>query len=275
MKYWWARYNSEDNVLTKPLSGQPNALNLIQERDILEEIENDPFLTAMDLSRRHNVSHSTVRRFLIQHGIHCRIAAYQTKLTDDHKINRIAFCETLLEKWRRSELNSIIFSDEKTFCSDLRRQKKCYRPINQRHTEKYVSTVNLSGRISAAYWGAISINGLATDIVKINGKFNSDQYLGVLQNYVVPAMHEDDQRIYMHDNSPVHTAHRVQEFLNSQQFKTMFWSPLSPDLNPIENVWSYLTFNWPEMEERSVAALDEMVTSRWNELYGKRGSHIL
>lgn len=275
MKYWWSRYNSEGNVKTKPRCGKPNLLSILQEKRIIHEIEEDPFLTAMDISRQHNVSRTTVVRCFEKYGIYCRSAATQSRLTDEHKINRIAFCETLLEKWRRSELNSIIFSDEKTFSTDVKWRKKCYRPKNQRHNPHYVTEQNLSGRINAAYWGAISIHGPATNIIKIDGKFNSEKYLRILRNNVVPAMNQDHQRIYMHDNSPVHTAHCVQEYLTKQRFRTMFWCPMSPDLNPIENVWAHLTYKWPTMEQRSEAALHELVTNRWRGLYQQNGWHTI
>lgn len=186
----------------------------------------------------------TIIRFLAERGIHCRSAASQTRLTTEHKINRIAFCKTLLDTWRRSQLNSIIFSDEKTFSTDVKWKKKCYRPKNQRYNSKYVVEETLSGRINAAYWGAISINGPVTDIVKIDGKFNSAQYMEILENRVLPVMNQDHQRIYMLDNSPVHTALCVQEYLQNQRFETMFWCPYSPDLNPIENVWSLVIHNF-------------------------------
>lgn len=274
MEYWWSRYISEGNVLTKPRSGHPKSLNIAQASDIIRQIEDDPFLTAKEFARQYNVSSMTIIRFLKEHGLHCQTSATQTRLTDEHKINRIAFCETLLETWRREKLNSIIFSDEKTFSTDVRWQKKCYRPVNERHNTKYISDQTLSGRINAAYWGAISIDGPATDIVKIDGKFNAVKYLQVLNDHAVPAMSQDHHRIYMHDNSPIHTAHIVQEYLHSQRFETMRWCPMSPDLNPIENVWSYVTYNWPKMIQRSDAALHELVTERWLGLYEKRGLHI-
>lgn len=249
-------------------------MNLVQEKEIMEKIEDDPFLTAKDFSRQYNVADMTILRFLREHGLHCRTAASQTRLTDEHKINRIAFCETILEAWRREKLNSIIFSDEKTFSTDVRWKKKCYRPRYERYNEKYVDELNLSGRINAAYWGAISINGPATDIIKIEGKFNSVKYLDILENHVVPTMNQDQQRIFMHDNSPVHTAICVQDYLKNQQFETMFWCPFSPDLNPIENVWSYLTYDWPKMVQRSDAILYQVVTERWLGLHQKRGFHI-
>lgn len=232
-------------------------------------INDDPFMTATEISRRFDVSTMTILRFLGEHGIYCRTAANQTRLTEEHKIIRVAFCKTLLETWSRRKLYSIIFSDEKTFSTDVSWRKNCYRPKNTRHETKYINELNLSGRINAAYWGAISCNGPVTDIIRINGKFNSVQYLDILRNRLTPVMNQ--RQVFMHDNSPVHTAGIIQDYLRNQPFETMMWCPMSPDLNPIENVWSHITFNWPKMQDRSDAALHRLVTERWNGLRQKRG----
>lgn len=274
VKYWWSRFQSEGNVLTKPRPGQPNALSANQQREIIEKINKDPFLTATDLARQYQVSIMTITRHLAKNGLHCRTASKQTRLTDEHKINRIAFCETLLEKWDEGKLNSIIFTDEKTFSTDVRWRKKVYRPQNERYNPNYVHEENLSGRINASYWGAISIDGPATDIIRIEGRFNSAQYLTILENHIEPLMRQNPQRIFMHDNSPIHTANIVQEYLGNQLFQTMSWSPLSPDLNPIENVWSHITYDWPKMNQRTDAALHDLVTNRWLALRQERGLHI-
>lgn len=223
-------------------------------------------MTAISFAREYHVSDQTILSLF-----KCRTAETQTKLSEEHKINRIAFCQMALE-WDDARLNSIIFSDEKVFCSDVKWRKKVFRPYNMRYDPHYVMTENMSGRITAGYWGAIDINGPVTDLVKINGRLNSIQYMRIIRNHIIPLL-RNPRGIFMQDNSPVHTAGCVMGLLSRQAFETMAWPPMSPDLNPIENVWSYLIRDWPNMERRTEDALDELVQRRWNELRNNRGEN--
>lgn len=257
----------EQNTNARPRQ-RPKILTDDQENEIIRRIRENPFLTAISFAREYGVTDKTISAIFKRNGLKCQTAAVQTALKEEHRINRIAFCENMLE-WPEERLNSIIFSDEKTFCSDVKWRSKVYRPYNTRYEPHFVKTERMSGRITAAYWGAISINGPVTELVKINGKLSSSQYLRVIRRHLTPVM--QNNRIFMQDNSPVHTARNVMEFLSRRPYETMPWPPLSPDLNPIENVWSYLTNGWPLMENRTEDALNELVQRRWQELRNNPG----
>lgn len=248
-------------------SGRPRSTNSAQDEEIIERINSNPFLTATQIARDYNVSRPTISNRFRKNNIRCYVSASQTALTEDQRIHRYAFFESLLENHDQDWFNRIIFSDEKTFQSDCERQIKVYRPQNKRYDPKYISTSRLSGRISASYWGAISIEGPATNLIRIDGHFNKTKYMNVLKENLVPVMHAfNNNRIFMQDCSPIHTANVVMEFLSQQDFELLDWCPHSPDCNPIENVWSYITRDWPKLPHRTPQALDSVIQERWENL---------
>lgn len=74
-----------------------------------------------------------------------------------------------------------------------------------------------------------------------------------------------EDAIFMQDNAPSHTADIVREWLEQQDFELMGWPPKSPDLNPIENLWSLLKAklyeNHPELRTMpdNQDTLDQMI----------------
>lgn len=275
-KFWWKRHEDGFDLNSKPRSGRPNVLNENQKKEIIDRIEENPFSTAVSFAREYGVDRKTISAEIKRNNLQCRTAATQTKLTEEHKINRIAFCRMLLEEWDDDKLKSIVFSDEKTFCTDVSWRSKVYRPFNTRYEPKYVKTSTRSGRITNNYWGAIGNEGPLTDLVRIDGKYNSHKYMRIIRTHVTPMMRNSNPpKIFMQDNSPVHTAGNVMALLSRQNFELMDWPPLSPDLNPIENVWSYMENNWPTIHPRNVDTLDVVVQERWTQLHNNHGKHFL
>ena len=44
----------------------------------------------------------------------------------------------------------------------------------------------------------------------------------------------------MQDGASAHTAHSVRDWLAEQDINVLPWCARSPDLNPIENIWSWM-----------------------------------
>ncbi|GBM12742.1 Transposable element Tc3 transposase [Araneus ventricosus] len=116
---------------------------------------------------------------------------------------------------------------------------------------------------------AFGFNG-QVGLAFLDGRQNSPKYIETLENHLMPFAENIGGRNweYHHDNAPTHTFSATKDYLNSKNVTVLKRPLMSPDLNPIENVWGIMSRKVYENGGQfySVNALKTSIESAWYNL---------
>ena len=87
----------------------------------------------------------------------------------------------------------------------------------------------------------------------VDGAINGDIFVSWIRQELVPTLLEDD--IVIMDNLQAHKVKGVREAIAQAGARVLYLPPYSPDLNPIETVFSKFKWIVRSLKERTVDAL--------------------
>lgn len=181
----------------------------------------------------------SVRRILCSEGIKSCRPRKKAKITPSMAQSRLEWAKGL-QHWSE-EWEKVCFSDESYFSIS----EECSRYVRRRRGEEYkLECIQQTVKHPTAVmvWGVMSIHGPGR-IQIVEGTMKQDNYKQVLEEQLLPQAEEwfdDGSFIFMHDSAPCHKAKSVTTFLKEKDISVLPWPGNSPDMNPIENVWSFM-----------------------------------
>jgi hypothetical protein len=135
-------------------------------------------------------------------GLRSRSAAVTEKLSEEHRLYRLALAEDNVDR----DWGNVIFSDESVFYSANDGPVRVYRPQRTRYNAESLKEFARSSRVSVAVWRWISSRGIGL-LHRINGRLGRAQYLHILRDIMVPSvaeMYPDGVINFQQGQSPVH-----------------------------------------------------------------------
>ena len=101
-------------------------------------------------------------------------------------------------------------------------------------------SLKIKGR-KVGVWEAISYFG-KTSLYLYEENFDADIYINVMKEAMLEMKEfSGEENVVMQmDNARYHWTNQVLQFYQKNNIKVIDWLPYSPDLNPIENLWSIM-----------------------------------
>ena len=146
------------------------------------------------------------------------------------------------------------------------------RFIHEKYKQKFLTEKKTGGGGSVGIWGCIHKNGVGACQIYSN-RMNGALYIQTLENYLLPSIQllvPDPQNTgsytYQQDNAPCHRAKIFKEWLEENRIVTTDWPAYSPDLNPIENIWSHIDRQLHDVEMNSLEECGDKIQEVYNSI---------
>ena len=256
-------FNETNDVIEREGRGGRNALTTDEVCVLRRLFYRYPNETARQINSRffrrtgRSVTYRTIRCYRVQLGFRAVHARIQPLMNQQHANNRLLFCLGHIDDdWRR-----VIFADEKIFEVDS--SGVVYwipygrpRPTTFRSQVKYRIPV----------FGAIWYNN-RSNLVFIRGRTNTLTFVEYLESALRSRRRLIRNYYFIHDRPTWAHTDTEHEWLFRNHVSCLDdYPPVSPDINAIESIWSWMNRYVQHRFPRSQKHLEELVAAAWEEI---------
>lgn len=256
------------------LRGRKRTTTQRDDQNIIRLAKKDPLMSSRKIKQDLNLSTSavTIRRRLTEAGLRANSPRKVPLLKKVHVRKRLDFVKSRVdwpvEKWR-----NILWTDESKIVlyGTPGTRKYVRRPPNTAYKPQYTIKTVKHGGAKINIWGCFSYHGVGP-VVLIQGNMDQHQYVSILQNHMLPYAEENIplRWVFQQDNDPKHTSRTAKKWFSDNEIQVMEWPAQSPDLNPIENLWTDIKKAVHEAKPTKTGELWNVVKTAWHAIPPKR-----
>lgn len=248
-----------------PKKGRPRHLSVTEVERVVRHVKGNRRRKLNDLTnfanqhRAEPVCSKTVKRSIERRGYKSRLAVHTPFISEVNRQKRLDFARKYVNKplsfWR-----AWFWSDECSMQLFGKRRMRVWRRPEEAHSRAATVATVKSKSKTAMFWVMICRKKAYTPYW-VKGNMNGAQYRDVLKTRVVRNLKDNPEAIFQDDNAPCHRSGLVKNYLATTTLKTVTWPPQSPDMSPVENVFSIVKKNLQESRHppRNIQQLKEFV----------------
>lgn len=266
----WKKFQELGTVADKIGRGRKRKTSIKEDRRIIRETKKNSTITSRVIREnlQLNISERTVRRRLREAGLRNNFALRRPLIRKANKMKRLEFAKKYADKpldfWKK-----VLWSDESKFELFGHKQRlRVWSKPGEKLLDKNIQKTVKYGGGNTLVWGCFAWSGLG-NLVKIDGIMTADICIDILNENLEESLLKvglEDKFIFQQDNDPKHTARKTNAFFRASRIKILDWPAQSPDLNPIENLWSILDQKVDKGEVTNKIKLFEALTEAWKNI---------
>jgi len=263
------KYHDTGTVKDRPGRGRKRKLSAEDEKKIVKKAKHDK--DARQIAREYEsetgtkIDETTIRRVIHAHKLKWLVREHVEELTETNKAKRLAYAQAMSEhNWKK-----VLFSDEKTFWLGADKNhawqtpgKRQQYPMKRHPPKIHVWAAAGTYMKSKLYFFTENLKSplyqkiLASRLAKDKITFSSDSPVRLPNNFE-----------FLQDNDPKHKAKKTMELLQEIVNNRRIDHPAqSPDLNIMEDLWSYLDRKVKAANIKTIQGLKRKITSEWEKL---------